>query len=213
MARLPGGKAFQPTTLLLKGGGELLLSYRPMPKYVHLVGEAVVVTGESYSPDGQAVGGDHFKVSAITPKDPTSTHSTRDSFPPTPLFAKHDQAASLHGRWVHVQGSFDKAANQDEHASWVTLIFKMKADAPIKIRIYQSEFDRKWKALQGKPITIVCELSLFYQNKTPYEREALTPKSLKEMAKTQEKGQIIFQTPMRVCEGHRNGCGPIKLKE
>jgi hypothetical protein len=184
MARVPGGKAFQPTTLLLEGGHELLLSYRPMPAYFHLVGARVLVTGahQKLSQNIQQVGGDHFTADTITPAD-QGEYAHRDDLPPTPLFATHDQAPKLHKRWVHVHGTFDEVEDDD---LWKKVAFKMKADDPIKLHPSANTFDEDWAPLRGKNVTVVGELYISQEGET--------------------RGDIMVLTPMLLCEGHKPGC-------
>lgn len=184
MARVPGGKAFQPTTLLLDGGGELLLSYRPMPAYFHLVGVRVVITGSRKNLSGniQQVSGDHFTADTITPAD-KGEYAHRDDLPPTPLFATHDQAPKLHKRWIHVHGTFDATEEDD---LWRKVDFNMKADGPIKLHLNANTFEEDWVPLRGKNVTIVGELFISQEGKT--------------------RGDIMVLTPLLICEGHEPRC-------
>lgn len=194
MGRAAGYKAFQPTTLLLAGGGELLLSYRPMPEYVHLVGQTVFVEGESYRPEGQAIGGNHFRATAVTLKDSTLNLAKRDDFPPTPRLDTLEQARNLNGRWVHVHGVFNTAPTKTDR-SWVNIALELKDGASAALSIPERELERSWTGLQGKPITVVVKVSIVRDEDTQ-------PK---------KRGQLMLSHPMLVCEGHRVGCGPIAL--
>jgi hypothetical protein len=61
----PGGKRFQGVWLEFPGGTRWVVDYRPTPLWKPFEDEAVVVTGRTYQPRGQAINATHFRVARM----------------------------------------------------------------------------------------------------------------------------------------------------
>ena len=70
--RIAGGKRLQATTLECDDGETYILSYRPMLDHLDKIERRVIVRGETYAPEGQAVGGRHLRARSRSTR-PTST--------------------------------------------------------------------------------------------------------------------------------------------
>lgn len=67
----PGGKRFQGVWLERADGPRLLISYRADGCWTPFAGEKVRVTGAAYTPEGQAIGAEHFRVATMELVDRT----------------------------------------------------------------------------------------------------------------------------------------------
>eukprot|EP01006_Ploeotia_vitrea_P057135 TRINITY_DN68155_c11_g1_i1.p1 TRINITY_DN68155_c11_g1~~TRINITY_DN68155_c11_g1_i1.p1 ORF type:complete len:226 (-),score=24.96 TRINITY_DN68155_c11_g1_i1:532-1209(-) len=121
--RTAGGKALQAGTLLVSNpaGGQstLILSYRPEPKYFQFVEKQVTVVGQFYSPNGQAVNGDHFNVHSMklqpgeVPYDPLPTE-----LPDPPLVTCYDELLPRVGWWVTADVTVEEIEVSNHSSSW-----------------------------------------------------------------------------------------------
>ena len=67
----PGSKRFQGVWLKTKDGRRLLIDYRAHPWWRPFEGREVEVTGQSYTPRGQAIQAEHYRVKSMKVRKPT----------------------------------------------------------------------------------------------------------------------------------------------
>lgn len=67
----PGGKKFQGVWLVTEDGNRHVISYRADPWWLGFEGRTVDATGKPYTPRGQAIMADHFRVEQMIVVEPT----------------------------------------------------------------------------------------------------------------------------------------------
>lgn len=67
----PGGKKFQGVWLVTEDGNRHVISYRADPWWTDFEGRTVDATGKPYTPRGQAIMADHFRVEQMVVVEPT----------------------------------------------------------------------------------------------------------------------------------------------
>ncbi len=102
----PGGKRFQGVWLKRADGSKLLIEYRALGCWTAFEGKLVKVTGKHYSPPGQSVRADHFRVETLQMVDPAKAGA----------FVSVGPIQTIDGRFGLVEGG---AGSKMEGSTWL----------------------------------------------------------------------------------------------
>ncbi len=195
MDRLPSGKRFQGTWLITDTNQPpLLLSYRPIKEYFHLIGHAVTVTGrhKTLSPNVQQVDAHHFDADSITPTHQDQlTTAHLDALPPAPLIDPTQGISQWNHRWVHIHGT-PQALEQENNSIFKDVTLTTTSKVSFTLSLNQAEYKQHWLPLVGKQSTILGKLIT-----------------------TDDPKVFILSGPHLMCEGSLNACptpSPKKTK-
>ncbi|CAN0342949.1 unnamed protein product, partial [Laminaria digitata] len=142
--RIPGGKRFQGSWLLLPGGRALLLSYRPIPEHFDLVGKRVVATGRHYSnpPHIQQISADHFELHAIKPAPGVSPITPKpDTLPIPDRVRDASEFRAMLGRWVQVTGTLRGPAPEQDGGFWIDIQLAMEDGTILNASVPKSRYE------------------------------------------------------------------------
>lgn len=224
--RVPGGKRFQGSWLLLGSGERLLLSYRPLPGYFHLLGKRVIATGrhKTHAPHEQQIGADHFELSSMEAAPGEAPITPKPVQLPSPPHVKTRAEFRAHfGRWVRIHPTFTGLATPQEDSRWLRLGLKLEDGSALEVHTSTSDYEKSWRPLAGKQLTLLGEASSDWQQQAQQQRGALLlsdpPPTLEELAKQLDDAPtsapaarppetliILARTP---CEGIVERCGML----
>ncbi|MEZ4380411.1 MAG: hypothetical protein R3A79_03630 [Nannocystaceae bacterium] len=182
MDRAPAGKRFQGTWLRRDDGTSLLLSYRPMPEHYHLIERRVVVRGEHYSPQGQAIMAEHFRPVAIE----LAAGEPDPGPPPTelplpPRAATGEALRARVGRWAEVHATLVEARPSRRGSDWREVVFRMDDGSEFVAVEAEWVVDKTYRPRFGRRVTVLGSVYT-------------------------EEGALGFGT-LVLCEGEVEGCG------
>lgn len=176
MSRVASGKRLQATTLITSSGHTYLLSYRPMPEHYALLEREVIVRGEHYSPQGQAVSGDHFSVESIALAPGQQPITPTPQALPTPPFVKDlAQLQARQGYWARVQVTI-KDHHKPDNESWVSVNLAAPDGTLLRTQVYAHTFESKWLPLKGKTLTLISPIMPFDPSHEPPSAAKALPK-------------------------------------
>ncbi len=153
--RFAGYKRFQGSWLHLDGGGKLVLSYRPMLDYTAFVERRVIVRGEHYSPEGQAISARHFRVTSMRlAAGETARDDVEDGqLPLPPVVRTHDEFKAREGRWIQLYATLVSA--RPDGNFWRDITLRLDDGATLDSKIQKFYFERLEKDPVGERVTIL----------------------------------------------------------
>lgn len=156
MDRVAGGKRFQGTWLRRDDGTRLLLSYRPMPEHFNLIERRVVVRGEHYSPEGQAIMAEHFRPSTIelAKGEPPAGEPPKE----IPLPARSTTGDALRARvggWAEVHATLVEARPGSHGHDWREVVFRMDDGTEFVTTEAEWVVDKSYRPHFGARVTVL----------------------------------------------------------
>lgn len=182
--RISGGKRFQGSWLELPDGERLVLSYRPLRDYLAYVEKQVVVTGERYQPEGQAISGPHFRVESMRLAEGETARATVPTSLPVPPLCR-DQAAVLDrlDRWAQVVGTLVDA-HEIGSRGWYEVVLRLDDGTELRLTEFGTMVDHLYRPRFGTRVTITGQLS-----------------------RADDSGGLRLGGATALCEGEVDGCG------
>lgn len=163
MSRVASGKRLQATTLITSSGHTYLLSYRPMPEHYALLEREVIVSGSHYTPQGQAVYGDHYKVESIALAPGQQPIQPAPKALPAPPFAKNlAQLKAREGYWARVEVTI-KDHHRPPNERWISVNLAAPDGTLLRTMISEHVFESKWLPLKGQKLTLISAIAPFDQ--------------------------------------------------
>lgn len=217
--RVAGGKRFQGSWLLLPGGQELLLSYRPMPEHFDLLGKKVVATGKHYTnpPNIQSIGADHFELHSIEAAPGVKPLSPKPTSLPAPPIVRDEKSfRGMFRRWVQLRAKLiGESEGNDKEDSWIEVVLELEDGTKIHANFYKLTYEREFAKLEGKQISTTGRAwSEKLERWTPdklMEPATLDDDPLDEKKSENEENQkpekLILGGNISLCEGDVDGCG------
>ena len=173
--RFASYKRFQGSWLHLDGGGKLVLSYRPMLDYAAFVERRVIVRGEHYSPEGQAISARHFRVKSMRlaegqrPRDDV----TDGQLPRPPVVRTLAEFKAREGRWIQLFATL-VSAKADGHF-WLDITLKLDDGQQLESKLQKFYFERLEKDPVGERVTILGSVYSTRPQLEPFEILSLDP--------------------------------------
>ena len=156
MSRVSSGKRLQTTSVSTSTGDVYVLSYRPMPDYYAFIERQVIVEGEHYEPQGQAISAKHFSPKALRLAPGEKPRAPAPKFLPAPDFLLQAPEERI-GRWIRarvvmVQSYLPKGS------MWVELNIRC-TDCGVLIRTtYPKSKESKYEGLKGETFAVIGKL-------------------------------------------------------
>ena len=177
MSRVASGKRLQATTLITSSGHTYLLSYRPMPEHYALLEREVIVSGSHYTPQGQAVGGDHFQVESIALAPGQQPMQPAPKALPAPPFAKDlAQLKAREGYWARVEVTI-KDHHRPPDEDWVSVNLAAPDGTLLRTTLSEHVFESQWLPLKGKKLTLISAIAPFDQTHEDPSTSKALPKA------------------------------------
>lgn len=181
--RIAGGKQFQGSWLHRPDGESLVLSYRPMEEYLAFVEKRVVVRGQHYSPQGQAIGGPHFRVESMRlAEGETATATIPRSLPVPPRCLDHATLRERLDRWAQVVGTLVEARDLEVGGDWQDVVLRLDDGTELLVTETRWVVDRDYRPRFGTRVTMTGKLLL-------------------------DEDRLRLGGATALCEGEVDGCG------
>lgn len=155
--RIAGGKRLQATTLECDDGETYILSYRPMLDHLDKIERRVIVRGETYAPEGQAVGGRHLRARSIHLAEGEAPAPVVEGALPVPPIARSGaEARARVGRWVQIVGVLVGVKPGDD--TWQVVILRLGDGVEVEITETRGIVDRVYRPHFGAQVTALGNL-------------------------------------------------------
>ncbi|MBL8684638.1 MAG: hypothetical protein JNK05_36015 [Myxococcales bacterium] len=150
----PGAKKFQGVWLATDDGERFVLDYRERLLWTPFDGSVVAVTGEHYSPSGQAIHAQHFRVQQLRFIDRPSRARELVGFGPERALRGAFVSESA-PRGSKLEGSSMMFFRCDDGAQYALFGIEAGAgiaiDTPVHVKAREVELNRAWAASVGGP--------------------------------------------------------------